>query len=106
MWISMKTASNTCPVGKVAALVGDQHSLLIVRDLLEGPKRFGELESSVESSSRTLAKKLKLLEHEEIVTRKESRGTPACVRYELTKKGAAFQQVVEAMRVYGKKYLR
>jgi len=105
MWISMKTASNTCPVGKVAALVGDQHSLLIVRDLLEGPKRFGELESSVESSSRTLAKKLKLLEHEKIVTRKAIRSEPACIKYSLTKKGEAFQGVVEAMRAYGTKYL-
>jgi DNA-binding HxlR family transcriptional regulator len=102
----MEHAAKTCPVGKVAALVGDQHSLLIVRDLLESPKRFGELESSLGSSSRTLAKKLKLLEHEKIVTRKESRGQPACVKYSLTKKGEAFQGVVEAMRAYGTKYLR
>jgi DNA-binding HxlR family transcriptional regulator len=102
----MKSAAKTCPVGKVAALVGDHCSLLIVRDLLEGPKRFGELGSTVESSSRTLAKKLKLLEHEKIVTRRETRGAPNCVKYSLTKKGEAFQGVVEAMRAYGKKYLR
>jgi DNA-binding HxlR family transcriptional regulator len=111
MWISMQRATRTCPVGKVAALVGDPCSLLIVRDLLEGPKRFSELELSLESSSRTLAKKLKLLEHEKIVTRKAmpiragGRGEPACVKYQLTKKGEAFQGVVEAMRAYGRKYL-
>lgn len=102
----MRRAKQTCPVGKVAALVGDHHSLLIVRDLLESPRRFGELEDSLGGSSRTLAKKLKLLEHERIVTRKDSPGKPACVRYSLTKKGEAFQGVVEAMRAYGTKYLR
>ncbi len=77
-----------------------------MRDLLEGPKRFSELETSLSGvSSRTLAKKLKLLDHEHIVTRKEMRGKPACGKYQLTKKGAAFHNVVDAMRVYGKKYL-
>jgi DNA-binding HxlR family transcriptional regulator len=108
----MKSAEKACPVGKVAALVGDHHSLLIVRDLLESPRRFGELEESLGGSSRTLAKKLKLLEHEKIVTRKAmpvragGRGEQACVKYSLTKKGEAFQGVVEAMRSYGTKYLR
>ena|ERR1700722_1591441 len=102
----MEHAAKTCPVGKVAALVGDPCSLLIVRDLLESPMRFSELERSLGSSSRTLAKKLKVLEKEKIVTRKEMRGTPACVKYSLTKKGAAFHEVVEAMRSYGTKYLR
>lgn len=102
----MKRAAKPCPVGKVAALVGDPCSLLIVRDLLEGPRRFGELEASLGSSSRTLAKKLKLLEHEKIVTRKAVTDEQACVKYSLTKKGAAFQGVVEAMRAYGTKYLR
>lgn len=102
----MKHAAKSCPVGKVAALVGDPCSLLIVRDLLESPRRFSELERSLGSSSRTLAKKLKTLEHEKIIARKETRGTPACIKYSLTKKGEAFHGVVEAMRSYGKKYLR
>jgi DNA-binding HxlR family transcriptional regulator len=55
-------------------------------------------------STRTLAKKLKLLEHEKIVMRKANKEA-ACVQYTLTKKGQAFQNVVDAMRAYGKKYL-
>ena len=99
-----RQATNVCPIGEVIALVGDSCSLLIVRDLLEGPKRFSELESSLTVSTRTLAKKLKLLEHEKIVMRKENREA-ACVQYTLTKKGGAFQGVVDSMRAYGKKYL-
>ncbi|HTR18888.1 MAG TPA: helix-turn-helix domain-containing protein [Candidatus Paceibacterota bacterium] len=101
----MKTAEKPCPVGKVVELLGDNCSILIVRDLLEGPRRFGELETSLGSSSRTLAKKLKLLEHEKMVTRKESKDEPSCVKYQLTRKGEAFHGVVDAMRAYGKKYL-
>lgn len=102
----MKRAANACPVGKVAGLVGDPCSLLIVRDLLEGPRRFGELEESLGSSTRTLAKKLKALEREKIVTREETRGTSLCIKYALTKKGAALEETIDAMRAYGKKYLR
>jgi len=102
----MRHAPKTCPVSKVASLVGDQCSLLIVRDLLESPKRFGELESSQTSSSRTLAKKLKMLESEKIVVKKESHAAPMCVKYELTKKGAALRPTIQAMRTFGAKYLR
>jgi len=104
MWISMKSRSSTCPIGEVVALFGDSCSLLIVRDLLEGPKRFSDLEKSLTASTRTLAKKLKQLEHEKIVMRKANKES-ACVQYRLTAKGAAFQDVVDAMRSYGKKYL-
>jgi DNA-binding HxlR family transcriptional regulator len=106
MWISMKSVERACPVGKVVALLGDSCSVLIIRDLLGGPRRFGELEKSLGSSSRTLAKRLKLLEHEKMVTRKEARGAPLCVKYRLTKKGEAFQGVVDAMRTFGARYLR
>ena len=70
MWISMKTKEADCPIGKVVDLLGDSCSILILRDLLEGPKRYGELEESLDSSSRTLVKKLKLLEQEGLITHK------------------------------------
>lgn len=100
----VRQTTNVCPIGKVVDLVGDSSSLLIVRDLLEGPKRFSELEKSLTASTRTLAKKLKHLEHEGIVMRKANREA-ACVQYRLTPKGAAFHKVVDSMRAYGKKYL-
>lgn len=101
----MKMRTADCPIGKVVGLLGDSCSILIVRDLLEGPKRYSELESSLQASSRTLAKKLKHLEHEGLINRKKIAGTKAFGKYQLTKKGAAFQRVADAMRAYGKKYL-
>ncbi|MEK7156354.1 MAG: helix-turn-helix domain-containing protein [Patescibacteria group bacterium] len=101
----MKRGADDCPISKVVGLFGDSCSILIVRDLLEGPKRYSELECSLNASSRTLVKKLKLLEHEGLINRKKLSGTSGYGKYQLTKKGAAFQKVADAMRAYGKKYL-
>lgn len=95
-----------CPVARVADIFGDSCTLLILRDLIGGPKRYGELQASLAGiSSRTLTKKLQRLEKEGFIARKEYKERPPRVVYTLSKKGAAFQDVVDAMRVYGKKYL-
>lgn len=94
-----------CPVARVVDLLGDPCSLLIMRDLLERPRRFGELEDSLGGMSpRTLTNKLKRLKKDGLIVRR-SFSKPIRSRYELTNKGAAFQKVVDAMRAYGKKYL-
>ncbi len=101
-----KDICKDCPVAKTADLLGDSFSILIVRDLLVKPQRYGELETSLSGvSSRTLCNKLKLLEHEGLVTRKEYKTHPPKVEYKLTRKGEAFHGVLDAMRAYGKKYL-
>lgn len=89
-----------CPVARVADLIGDSCSLLIVRDLMDGKKRFGELHISLEGiSSRTLTNKLKILMAQKVIVRDKD-GI-----YSLTKKGAALDPIIESMRSYGRKYL-
>lgn len=101
-----KTLCPNCPVARVADLLGDSCSLLLVRDLLIKPRRFGDLQDSLSGiSSRTLTNKLKLLEKEELIVRKVYKERPPRVEYKLTRKGAAFHEVVDAMRKYGKRYL-
>lgn len=96
----------TCPIAKVADRLGDSCSLLIIRDLMTGPKRYRDFADSLPGvSSRTLARKLKTLEEERIIERKGYRERPPRVEYRLTKKGAALESIVDAMRSYGKKYL-
>lgn len=74
--------------------------MLIVRDLLEGPKRFCDLERSlVGISTRTLTLKLKKLEEERLV-RKLKDGS-----YAATPRGKGLRVVEGAMRQYGEKYL-
>lgn len=101
----MKTESAVCPISRVAQLLGDHCSLLIVRDLLGGTKRFCELERSLEHvSTRTLTLKLKHLEHEGILERHE-RTDPVRVEYRLTSKGRALHDIVDSVRAYGARYL-
>lgn len=101
----MKRAVRTCPIEKVVGQLGDSCSILILRDLLPGARRFGQLQDSLRGSTRTLATKLKRLEREGFIKRKEYSEKPPRVEYSLTKKGAAFHEVAEAMRRYGKRYL-
>lgn len=96
----------SCPIAKVADLVGDSVSIIILRDLLEKPRRFTDLELALAGvSSRTLTLKLKKLEEAGLVSRHQSRRLGNRVDYRPTQKGVAFQKVVDAMRAYGKKYL-
>ncbi|MBM3271738.1 helix-turn-helix transcriptional regulator [Candidatus Kaiserbacteria bacterium] len=90
-----------CPVAKATAIVGDAYTLLIVRDLLAGPRRFCELETSIEGiSTRTLSAKLKKLETDGIIKHAAARSA-----YALTPKGRALAGVTEALRRFGKRYL-
>lgn len=101
-----RSLGDNCPVARVADLMGDSCSLLIVRDLLEGPRSYTDLAHSLEGiSSRTLTKKLTALEAERLVSRAEVHSGPMRVEYSLTEKGRAFQEVVDAMRAYGTRYL-
>ena len=94
-----------CPVGRVADLVGDSCSLLIIRDLLDQPLRFSEIQHSLEGvSTRTVASKLKYLEARDLIKRAKTANGNARV-YSVTKKGAALKDIVDDMRAYGKKYL-
>ena len=95
----------TCPIAKVADIIGDPCSLLIVRDLLDEPRRFSHLDESLGMSTRTLTKALRRLEGEAIVKRVEYKAIPPRVEYRLTPKGRALNTVVDEMRKYGKKYL-
>lgn len=100
-----KANCTSCPVARVADLVGDSWSLLIIRDLLEGKHRFGDLEHSLKGiSTRTLTKKLKALEECGMITREEFAERPPRVEYALTEVGHDFNSVVEAMRAFGQKH--
>lgn len=95
-----------CPMAKVAHIVGDSTSLIILRDLFDGPKHFGDFTTSLCGiSTRTIAKRLKDLEKFELITRTVITKKPLCVEYSLTKKGKGFEPVENAMRTFGKKYL-
>ncbi|NUM25064.1 MAG: helix-turn-helix transcriptional regulator [Candidatus Buchananbacteria bacterium] len=95
-----------CPIARVADIIGDSYVVLIIRDLLGGTKHFGDFEHSLKGiSSRTLTKKLQLLEQQSFITRKKISGKPPRVEYSLTKKGKGLHKIIEEVRKYGKKFL-
>lgn len=100
-----KAAADSCPLSRVTAVLGDHCSLLIIRDLLTGPKRFKDLSDSLPISTRTLTLKLKKLEECELITRKSFLEKPPRVEYALTREGRGLKNVISAMMHYGEKYL-
>ncbi len=95
-----------CPVARAAALAGDLYVLLIVRDLADRPKRFGELTESLGVTARTLTIRLRLLEAEQILERVAYPEIPPRVEYHLTAKGRDLLPVVDALRQFGEKWTR
>jgi DNA-binding HxlR family transcriptional regulator len=99
-------AAATCPVLATAQIVSGKWTLVMLRDLAEGPRRFSELERSLAGiSPRTLSIRLRALEDEGIVERREFPEMPPRVEYRLTAKGAALAPIVDAMRDYGARWL-
>lgn len=95
-----------CPVLATARIVSGKWTLLLLRDLAEGPRRFGELQRSLAGiSPGTLSLRLRSLEEEGIVERREYAEMPPRVEYRLTPKGEHLVPIVEAMRAYGSTWL-
>ncbi len=95
-----------CPVARTAEIISGKWTLLIIRDLTTGTKRFSELERSLEGiSPKTLSERLSALEREGILSRRTYAEVPPKVEYSLTAKGNALAGVIEEMRAYGKSWL-
>src|SRR5215467_8829354 len=89
-----------CPAARALETIGERWSLLIVRDLLAGPRRFGELRRSLAAiTPKALSARLRALETDGIVTR-EVAGERE-VWYRLTPKGQALEPVFDALLVWG-----
>lgn len=97
----MRTVSD-CPVERTIRIIGGKWTLLVLRDLFTGTKRFGELMTSLEGvSPKTLSDRLKELEAEGIVTKTVFAEVPPRAEYTLTKKGHSLWEILEAMRRWG-----
>jgi DNA-binding HxlR family transcriptional regulator len=94
--------SDTCGVTKTIKVIGAKWTTLILRDLFEGTKRFGELQRSLQGiSSKTLAVRLQELEADGIIRRQVFAEVPLRVEYSLTDKGLSLRQIIDDMRAWG-----
>lgn len=94
-----------CPVETTLMLMGDRWKALIVRDLLTGTKRFGELKKSLEGiSQKVLTQHLRIMEVNCLVNRKVYAEVPPRVEYSLTDLGFSLKPIHDAMWQWGKEY--
>ncbi len=95
-----------CPVARTAKIISGKWTILIIRDLASGVKRFNHLERSLHGiSPKTLSERLRTLEEEGIIIRQTFAEVPPRVEYSLTAKGRDLVSVIESMRKYGKQWL-
>ena len=95
-----------CPIARTAEIIGGKWTLLLIRDLASGVKRFNQLERSLHGiSPKTLSERLRSLEEEGIIVRRTFAEVPPRVEYSLTEKGRDLVSVIESMRNYGNRWL-
>jgi DNA-binding HxlR family transcriptional regulator len=91
-----------CPVAGALQLVGDKWTMLVVRDLVAGPKRTTELLAALHPiSSRTLVGRLRDMERDALVERRDLGGSPPHVEYVLTERGRRLLPFLDALRRLG-----
>ncbi|HEX6122929.1 MAG TPA: helix-turn-helix domain-containing protein [Ktedonobacterales bacterium] len=95
-----------CGVAAAVAVLGDAWTLLLIRDLADGPRRFTALQMSTGISPRVLTDRLHRMMREGLTTRHIYAEIPPRVEYALTPKGRDAVAVIAAMRSYGEKWLR
>ena len=97
---------SACPVANTLDTLGDRWTLLVIRDLLRGKRRFAEFTASPERiPTNLLSDRLKRLEQAGIVTSRLYRPHPPRSEYLLTPKGEDLGPVVRAMANWGLKYI-
>ena len=94
-----------CPVETTLTLIGDKWKVLILRDLMSGTKRFGELKKSIGTvSQKVLTAQLRDMEINGLVHREVYAEVPPRVEYSLTELGKSLKPILDAMWNWGEDY--
>ncbi len=94
-----------CPVETTLTLISDKWKVLILRDLIPGTKRFGELKKSIgHVSQKVLTAQLRQMEQSGLVNRKVYAEVPPKVEYSLTDVGYSLKPILDAMWTWGEEY--
>ncbi len=94
-----------CPVETTLMLIGDKWTVLILRDLLTGTKRFGELKKSLGGiSQKVLTAQLRAMETNGLLERAVYPEVPPRVEYTLTELGESLKPILDSMKSWGEEY--
>ncbi len=98
----LRREGDGCPVAGALQVVGDRWTMLIVRDLSQGARRTTELLAALHPiSSRTLVARLRDMERDRLVVRRNLGGSPPHVEYVLDARGRLLLPLLEALRAAG-----
>lgn len=98
----MKRELPPCPVEITLLLIGDKWKVLIIRELLNGTKRFGELKKAISSiSQKVLTQQLRSMEEDGLIQRKVYAEVPPRVEYSLTELGITLKPIFDSMYTWG-----
>ena len=104
----MNTAAKelpACPVETTLTLISDKWKVLILRDLMNGTMRFGELKKSIgHVTQKVLTAQLRQMEESGLLTRKVYAEVPPRVEYTLTDLGYSLKPILDAMWAWGEGY--
>ncbi|WP_042274309.1 winged helix-turn-helix transcriptional regulator [[Clostridium] dakarense] len=101
----MKENLPACPVEITLQLIGNRWKVLIIRELLDGTKRFGELKKSIGNiTQKVLTSNLRSMEESGLVTRKVYAEVPPKVEYSLTETGYSLDPILKSMFDWGEGY--
>jgi DNA-binding HxlR family transcriptional regulator len=96
-----------CPIERAVGLLDGKWTLLILRELFMGTRRFGELRMTLHGiSPKTLTERLRFLEEQGVLARKIYPEIPPRVEYSLTRRGQKARPVIEALRDWGEIFLK
>jgi DNA-binding HxlR family transcriptional regulator len=94
-----------CPVATTVGLIGNKWKILILRDVLGGPKRFGELRKSLEGiSQKVLTDNLRDMEKDGLLIRKVFAEVPPRVEYRLSEIGESMRPIIKQLEEWGLMY--
>jgi len=95
-----------CPVAHAMSLVGERWAMLVVRELLKGPRRYTDLAAGLPGiGTNILATRLRELEAAGVLRKRKLPPPAASTVYELTEYGAGLEEVVHAMARWGARSL-
>ncbi len=97
-------SNSVCPIARALALVGDRWTMLILIELVRGMHRFDELQAQTGMSSFLLSTRLKRMEHDGLIERRQYSERPPRYEYYSTKKGKGLDPVLMMLRTWGRQW--
>ncbi|MEK5440478.1 winged helix-turn-helix transcriptional regulator [Fredinandcohnia sp. FSL W7-1320] len=96
-----------CPkFEKAITLLSQRWTALVIYQLLVGPQRFNEIQSSIGISGKVLSDRLKELEHQGLVKREVIPETPVIIEYSLTERGHSIEPILREIEKWSQEWVK